>query len=298
MGRTMKVKVALMVGLMTASFGAGVWADGAIEKVEAYLRKDLTIKVNGEIMNLSDKPPIIYNDNSYLPIRALGEALDADIVWEDSTQTIFVNKGKYDIQPGPDEEDAEYDTIELGSMYGLEFQYLGRSYPVFINGYIGVEYYRLKDIQRMGVNVGPLKKVKERITGDLYVSAAEVEKAWKEKPVIGYTYSPLVVGETDKKKIEAMITYNPTQLYPDMDFSYYVPMTIFVIDAAEQENEYVALGYRENGYYKIKYKLSSRNEIKLENNLYVIEKVWHVDQYITEFLAKQDDGYNGYNYSN
>jgi hypothetical protein len=291
MRTSMKARTAILIGLMFASFAAGAWADGAIEKVEAYLRKDLTIKVNGEILSLADKPPMIYNDNSYLPLRALGEALDADIVWEGNTQTIFVNKRIHDLQPKSNEQSAEYDQIELESMYGYELKYLGRSYPVFINNYIGIEYYRLKDIQRMGVDTAPMKKVKEKYTGDLYVVASEVEQAWKDKPEIGYTYTPLVIGETDTEKIDAMVKYVPAQANPQMDMRYALPMTLYVIDATDTENEYIALGSRDNEYFKINYKLSSRNEVKLENNMFVTKKVWYVDQYNNEFLGKINYGY-------
>src|SRR6185312_8191862 len=90
--------------LLSAGFSAGVLADDAIKQVQAFLRPDVKVIVDGDPLELQDNPFLIYENTGYLPLRKLGEALNADIVWEGSTQTVYVNKRIYDHQPKPSDE--------------------------------------------------------------------------------------------------------------------------------------------------------------------------------------------------
>lgn len=38
-----------------------------------------------------DVPPLIAGDRTYLPLRAVGEALDCDVIWDGTTRTIHIN---------------------------------------------------------------------------------------------------------------------------------------------------------------------------------------------------------------
>jgi hypothetical protein len=274
--------------LLSAGFSAGVIADSVVQKVEAYLRPDVTIKVNGTAME-QNQPFVIYKDTGYLPVRTLAEALNADIVWTE--QTIYVNQRIHDSQPKTIVSEDELQEIYMDSSYGIELGYLGRSYPIYVVYYDGLEYYRLNDLKRMGIDDGPLRKMREAVTQELYVSASEVEKVWKEQPKMGYAASPLVTGETNDKKIQAMVSHTPPYYNPQMDYQYSMPMVLFVIDAAGQENEYTAIGMRENKYYRIQYKLSSKEEVKLVNQEFIKETVWYVNHYNIEYLADHDYGY-------
>jgi hypothetical protein len=275
--------------LLSAGFSAGVIADSVVQKVEAYLRPDVTIKVNGTAME-QNQPFVIYKDTGYLPVRALAEALNADIVWTE--QTIYVNQRIHDTQPKTSHKEDKLQEIYMDSSYGIELGYLGRTYPVYVVYFDGLEYYRLSDLKRMGIDDGPLRKMREAITQELFVSASEVEKVWKEQPKLGYAASPLVTGETNEKKIQAMVSYAPPYYNPQMNYQYSMPMVLFVIDAGDQENEFTAIGMRENKYYRIQYKLSSKEEVKLVNQEFIKETVWNVDNYSIEYLADHDYGYS------
>ena len=43
-----------------------------------------------ETMKL-DVPPVIAEDRTYLPLRAVGEALDCEVIWDGATRTIYIN---------------------------------------------------------------------------------------------------------------------------------------------------------------------------------------------------------------
>ena len=48
-------------------------------------------RVSGEVTNIEmDTTPILYNDTTYIPLRALAEALDATVGWDEVTQTVMI----------------------------------------------------------------------------------------------------------------------------------------------------------------------------------------------------------------
>ena len=67
-------------------------------------------------------------------------------------------------------------------------------------------YYRLKDLDRMGVSTGGLRKAKEKYSEDIYVSEEELKKSWKETPQISYLINePIVItGEQDPVKLKTI----------------------------------------------------------------------------------------------
>jgi len=51
------------------------------------------VQLNGELMNF-DVPPRLYERRTLVPMRAIFEALDATVIWDDDTQTITATKGE------------------------------------------------------------------------------------------------------------------------------------------------------------------------------------------------------------
>ena len=45
-----------------------------------------------------DQQPIILNDRTLVPVRAIFEALGANVVWDDSSQTVISNKNEIEIK--------------------------------------------------------------------------------------------------------------------------------------------------------------------------------------------------------
>ena len=65
-----------MAGVLALGMAAG--AAVARQKITAELRPDITVKVNGTVQDL-DKDAISYNGSTYLPVRAIGEAVGMDV---------------------------------------------------------------------------------------------------------------------------------------------------------------------------------------------------------------------------
>lgn len=68
------------------SFATGNWENISV------LRNDITVVVDGETLS-SDN--FLYNDTTYLPIRAIGEALDKEVLYNEETNTAIIqDKGE------------------------------------------------------------------------------------------------------------------------------------------------------------------------------------------------------------
>lgn len=82
------VTVSVLAGIIIGASGAGLR-----ETITATLRRDLNIEVNGVKQTLVDGSgkvvyPIMYQGNTYVPFRAVGNMLDGVTVdWDQTTQT-------------------------------------------------------------------------------------------------------------------------------------------------------------------------------------------------------------------
>jgi hypothetical protein len=86
---------ALMVAGMTVSGAAGVYAGTNLQKITAYLNQNIGFNINGTAFvpkdaNGNKLAPIVYNDTTYLPVRALSEALKAPVYYDSATGIITI----------------------------------------------------------------------------------------------------------------------------------------------------------------------------------------------------------------
>lgn len=82
-----------------------VFADGTI-----------TVTLNGTGVSF-DQPPVIMNDRTMVPMRAVFEAYGADVYWVAETRTIFAAKGQKVLAMTVEEAVLEsYDTTGLGTV--------------------------------------------------------------------------------------------------------------------------------------------------------------------------------------
>ncbi len=101
----MKKRLILVISLlMVFAFTAGVVANPAVQTITANLAADFKFVVNGESWQPTDADgsnlvPIVYNGRTYLPARAIGEALDVKVDWDDATRTVILGD-----TPAPVEE--------------------------------------------------------------------------------------------------------------------------------------------------------------------------------------------------
>ncbi len=105
----------ILVIITALVFGtAGVYAGTSVQKIQAYLNYGIKFKVNGETWTPKDADgkvlsPVIYNGSSYLPTKALAEALGAKIDWDGATTTIIIESNVADTQAGiPYKDDNTY----------------------------------------------------------------------------------------------------------------------------------------------------------------------------------------------
>lgn len=266
----------LLIGFVS---GAAVAASN-IEKVEAFLRRDFTVYVDGKKADVG--PVLVYNNSSYLPLAKIGEIMGADVVWNAKNQGIYVTP-RYYAQPDP-ARSPDIASITMTSVQGYKVTYLGKEAPVLsvtTSDYTMGNYYRVSDIKNLNINLTGLQLAQETRTKELYVSEKELAKVWVERPTFTYPYDKLIVGDIEKEQLDILEQYikDLPEMYkamkmkdprfPEMD--YYAVPYIYVIDALP-DNEFNILGI-ENSNFK-------RYWIKLKKN--ALDKWYRAEEKITD----------------
>lgn len=77
--------VGAVLSLSTAAYGSGV-----LEKVDAYLRPDFKVSVDGAAASLKNAP-LVYDGSTYLPVREMAEVLNKTVNWNEETMTAELN---------------------------------------------------------------------------------------------------------------------------------------------------------------------------------------------------------------
>ncbi|MDQ2085202.1 extracellular solute-binding protein [Herbivorax sp. ANBcel31] len=117
----MKLKKRLLcfgiVAVMMAGFLVGVFAGSNISTITAKINSEINYILNGEEfiprdMDGSEMDTIIYSGRSYVPLRAISEALDMPVDWNDDTKTIIL--GEYEDRKDVVDEEKNVDR-DVGS---------------------------------------------------------------------------------------------------------------------------------------------------------------------------------------
>jgi len=94
----MKIK-RIIIGItliaLAASFTAGAFASDMVKEITAHINYGLTMKLNNADFNPSENDgaairPITYNGRTYLPVRALSEALGIAVDYDGATETVYL----------------------------------------------------------------------------------------------------------------------------------------------------------------------------------------------------------------
>lgn len=90
-----KITALAATGALAIGIVVGVSANGIIEKVQSEIRRDFTIKVNGQVQTLKNVNgevvyPMLYEGTTYLPVRAISELNNKDVVWYEDTKTVDI----------------------------------------------------------------------------------------------------------------------------------------------------------------------------------------------------------------
>ena len=92
-----KVLVALLSTLLAISVMLNVASAASLVEIRAYLNNEIKIMMHGKLFEpkLADGTkivPITYNGTTYLPLRAISEAVGLDVTWEGSTKTVWLGE--------------------------------------------------------------------------------------------------------------------------------------------------------------------------------------------------------------
>lgn len=72
----------------------------------------IKVKVNGSCL-IMDAAPILVNDRTLLPIRAISEALGADVAWDEGTATATITHGKTILSVKSNEATAQFNGSDI-----------------------------------------------------------------------------------------------------------------------------------------------------------------------------------------
>ncbi len=92
-----KLTAVLALVLTIVVFASGVFAAGTITKIQAYLNKSMDIKVDGTVIQPKETDgsriyPIVYNGRTFVPAKAIAEALGATVDYDNSGNgTVIIN---------------------------------------------------------------------------------------------------------------------------------------------------------------------------------------------------------------
>ena len=91
----MKKKITWLTAsaLCLVSLGVGVAASSIVTKIQAELRPDFTIMIDGEKQTFRNAngeivEPILYEGTTYLPVRAIGELMGKTVYWYENEKRI------------------------------------------------------------------------------------------------------------------------------------------------------------------------------------------------------------------
>lgn len=99
--------VALCSLFMIFGMSMSGWASSQLQQIKAYLNGELTIKLDGQTVQLRDAngkqvQPITYQGTTYLPIRAVSDLLDIDVKYDGTEKVVYLGEAP-DI-PAPEVE--------------------------------------------------------------------------------------------------------------------------------------------------------------------------------------------------
>lgn len=107
----MKKRGILALGIavgMISSIGVQSFAGDSIQRITASINKTFQLVVNEEKQTLPEGyEMLVYQDRTYLPIRALAEMLDCEVVWDDQTKTIHITTPSNTDEPNTPQNPSE-----------------------------------------------------------------------------------------------------------------------------------------------------------------------------------------------
>lgn len=203
-------------------FAAGVYASGESEKVVAFLREDYHVKVDGQEVGLPSAV-LVHNNESYLPVRKIGELLGNEIAWSPETKSILIRSKpaqvvqvpascpdsgqKTNPESGSDQivkGNPNYpEEIQFSNVIEYLVQFNSIEHEILANSYRGGLYFRYSDLAPLGIDLNGVSVTTEEYTKEYYVPADELRNRWKNPEKFEPMNEP-IIRETDPEKIKAL----------------------------------------------------------------------------------------------
>lgn len=131
-----KMLVGIIIGLVTG-VSASVVASGVWEKIDV-LRNDIKVIVKGQEI---DADNFLYNDTTYLPLRAIGEALGLGVSYNEENNTAIILEGANNMNKNTGQS-------TVMDVYDV---------PVYVDGFagnLGYPYVDVWDIYEYSKSIG------------------------------------------------------------------------------------------------------------------------------------------------
>ena len=185
--------------LVCLMFTGAVLAKTGTEEIQAFYN-NIKIYVDGVKVETTDVngdnvEPFIYNGTTYLPVRAVGEAIGKTVTWDGATQSVYLGEKPGDVQYLM-EVCPPYDNNYFSTLYTSEneksFFMGGKKYT---NGFSlnnsdwnrGEIYFNLDSkYKNITLNVGPIDGVDFSITN---------ERGSKGDTVVGFYVDDKLIKE-------------------------------------------------------------------------------------------------------
>jgi uncharacterized protein YukE len=180
---TMKKKLMLLtIAFGVLTFGGVAWANGQYRTIEVFFER-IHVALNGQESELS-KDSIIYDGSVYVPLRSVGEMLDAEVSWDNENRTVhldFLKDRKGDVYQASTRGIYQYIALEHNRLLGKMIQYFKTDDMDGMKGVIG-EYEHLEEVAES------LQDEKMSATLDKMQAAIEmVRSGWADKNVRDYS---------------------------------------------------------------------------------------------------------------
>lgn len=107
--------IVMLAVVMLFAFTAGVVAAPAVQQITATLATDFKFTLNGNAWTPqnedgSDMYPLVYEGRTYLPARAIANALGVKVGWDADTRTVIL--GEAAVAPAPKEEPKKEEPVK------------------------------------------------------------------------------------------------------------------------------------------------------------------------------------------
>lgn len=158
-----RTKKTILAAVCLLAFSASAaFASNAVKNITVYYQ-DIKIVVDGIKQNPSAEP-FIYNGTTYLPVRAVGEALGEKVNWDQNTKTVTIGENptgtKYLLEVCPPYQNGVFNTALKNCYLGSNGDYFlmaGEKYTNGIAESARTLYFNLKgQYKEMTLTLGPV----------------------------------------------------------------------------------------------------------------------------------------------